>query len=268
MIRLPDLAPKTATLGALAGWQGEVDSAASYAKQVSEAKRLFKLRNVTKNKIFADVKIVLERMCSGARRCVYCEDSAADEVEHVRPKDLYPEAVFRFENYVYACGPCNGPKNNRFAILPNGKTEVVDVSRARGAKVVRPAAGKPAFIDPRREDPLAIMMLDVKDTFFFVPTAAEGSRESLRARYSIEVLRLNREVLVTARRNAFDNYLARLEQFVNEKNGRNRADVLQRYAEALARESHPSVWAEMKRQANELPELAALFQKAPEARKF
>ena len=33
-------------------------------------------------------------MCAGAKRCMYCEDSAADEVEHHLPKNLYPEFVF------------------------------------------------------------------------------------------------------------------------------------------------------------------------------
>ena len=28
-------------------------------------------------------------MCSGAERCHYCEDSKADEVEHLLPKDAY-----------------------------------------------------------------------------------------------------------------------------------------------------------------------------------
>ena len=54
----------------------------------------------------------LSAMCHGPRRCMYCEDSAADEVEHFRPTDLYPEFVFAWMNYLYACGPCNVRKKN------------------------------------------------------------------------------------------------------------------------------------------------------------
>lgn len=39
------------------------------------------------HQIFADVRRVLDEMCSGPRRCGYCEDSCADEIEHIRPKD-------------------------------------------------------------------------------------------------------------------------------------------------------------------------------------
>jgi hypothetical protein len=35
-----------------------------------------------------------------------------DEAEHINPKDLYLERVFDWANYLYACGPCNGPKSN------------------------------------------------------------------------------------------------------------------------------------------------------------
>lgn len=80
-------------------YQKDVDTKLDYAQRVSAAKRLFKLRNISKNKTFQLVRATLDKMCSGARRCCYCEDSCADEVEHIRPKDLYPELVFVWENY-------------------------------------------------------------------------------------------------------------------------------------------------------------------------
>lgn len=94
MIQLPDQALDVATSTALRRFQAEVDAAGDYPAQVAEAKRLFGLRNARGNATFDEIKRVLDRMCSGARRCAYCEDSAADEVEHVRPKDLYPDVVF------------------------------------------------------------------------------------------------------------------------------------------------------------------------------
>jgi hypothetical protein len=131
MILLPDIALAEEAAAELRALQAEVDAAGSYADQVAEGKRLFELRNRRGNAIFDEVKRTLERMCAGARRCAYCEDSAADEVEHVRPKDLYPQVVFAWRNYVYACGPCNGPKGSHFAVLGADGVTAVEVSRKR-----------------------------------------------------------------------------------------------------------------------------------------
>ena len=97
--------------------QRHVNDAGSYADQVAEAKRLFAQHNKRGDAAFDEVKQLLDRTCPGIRRCHYCQDSCADEVEHMRPKDLYPREVFQWANYLYACGPCNGPKNNRYAVI-------------------------------------------------------------------------------------------------------------------------------------------------------
>src|SRR5437867_3043275 len=109
MIRLPSVLLPPLALQSLQGYQREIDMVRDYAKRVEAAERLFKSRNKTSNNTFRAVRLKLHEMCSGARRCCYCEDSFADEVEHVRPKSLYPEHVFVWENYLYSCGPCNGP---------------------------------------------------------------------------------------------------------------------------------------------------------------
>lgn len=86
MIRLPDIAlPDEAEQG-LRAYQAEVDGETDYAAQVDAGKKLFKARNSKGNQVFDAVKIALDQMCSGARRCAFCEDSLADEVEHLRPK--------------------------------------------------------------------------------------------------------------------------------------------------------------------------------------
>ncbi len=113
MIQLPDMPFPASVRRQLRRWQSEIDGLATYADRVTEADRRFKQRNTAKNATFKAVREALDHMCSGGRRCAYCEDSAADEVEHVKPKALYPEDCFRPQNHVYACGPCNGPKNNQ-----------------------------------------------------------------------------------------------------------------------------------------------------------
>ena len=244
----------------LAEYQRNVDEKCSYPEQVKAAKTLFKSRNRKGNRTFAAVRNELADLCSGSRRCMYCEDSVADEVEHFRPKDLYPEVVFAWMNYLYACGPCNGGKNNKFVVIHDAGA-FVDVTRPYKAPVVRPASGDAALIDPRRENPLDFLMLDLRDTFEFTPIADAGTQDCERASYTIEVLRLNdREYLVKARKTAFENYCALLERYGRERDPRRRCVVMR----AIRDNNHPTVWWEMKRQQQRCEELADLFAHAPE----
>ncbi len=266
MIRLPDIPLSSAAQRQLERWQAEVDGLASYAERVDAAKQRFAQRNTARNKTFAEVRRQLRTMCSGAQRCGYCEDSAADEVEHIWPKDLYPELVFAWRNYLYACGLCNGPKNNRFAVFPPRARKPVEVSRAQGKPVKPPRKGAPVLIDPRHEDPMQFLILDLRGTFFFEPLARKGQKEHARADYTRTILRLNdREYLPVARGDAFKAYRALLSEYgALRERGASPADLQQRI-HAIQRGTHPTVWREMKRQQRQLPELRELFRKAPEA---
>jgi uncharacterized protein (TIGR02646 family) len=266
MIQLPSLPLAQTALDKLVEYQDAVDDAPTYAERVERAKKLFAQRNTKTNATFREVKRVLDAMCSGARRCCYCEDSMADEVEHIRPKDLYPELVFAWTNYLYACGPCNGPKNNQFAVFPVGSDVPLEVSRGRNGPVVPPASGDEVLIDPRREDPTAFMVLDLRSTFRFVELAPEGTRDHARAEYTIRVLGLNaRDVLPRARREAYDDYVARIVKYRTDRDAGASAADLRAQADALVRKQHPTVWREMKRQAVRIPALQALFAAVPEA---
>lgn len=265
MIRLPDIPLPGPAAQQLVSWQAEVDALGSHAARVEAAKRLFKQRNTARNRTFAEVRRQLTAMCSGAQRCGYCEDSAADEVEHIRPKDLYPELVFAWRNYLYACGPCNGPKNNQFAVIPRGARKPVEVSPKPGAPSRPPPKGEPALIDPRGEDPMAYLALDLQGTFLFEPNARKGTRDYARADYTRSVLRLNRELLLVARAEAFTAYRARLSEYITQRErGAPKAALLRRI-QAIQLAAHPTVWSEMKRQQRHHRELRALFREAPEA---
>jgi uncharacterized protein (TIGR02646 family) len=265
MIQLPDIALAAGAAEGLQVYQAEVDAIADYPARVAAAARLFEARNRVGNAVFDEVKRVLDRMCSGARRCAYCEDSLADEVEHVRPRTLYPDVVFAWRNYVYACGPCNGPKRSHFAVFVDNATTSVDVARRRGDPIVPPPDGTPVLIDPRTEDATALMTLDLAGTFYFQPLQPEGTRAHERARYTIKALGLNaRDALVRARRAAFRDYVAHLHKYVNQRAaGAEPPQLADVRAEILQRQ-HPTVWREMQRR-HEMPELRPLFAAAPEA---
>jgi uncharacterized protein (TIGR02646 family) len=266
MIRVPAAYLPVETLEGLKNYQDTVDGQLTYALRVAVAKSEFQRRNIKRNKIFRSVHHGLDSMCRGARRCMYCEDSVADEIEHYRPKDLYPELVFAWGNYLYSCGPCNGPKRNFFAIFANPAGEIVELNRQFGQPITEPPVGHPLLIDPRTEDPLTLLRLDIIDTFLFQELHAEGTQEHMRAKYTVRVLHLNdREFLRVSRENAFIGFRSMLRDYVFGRDVGKEQAYLDRIKSAILHNHHPTVWAEMKRQKENLPELKVLFEVAPEA---
>ncbi len=275
MIQLPDVKPDQRILNSLQEWQDVVNGQTGFEEQSALAKTSFSQKNKKGNHTFDEVKKALTQMCSGARRCVYCEDSVVDEVEHIYPKDLYPEKVFDWNNYVYACGNCNGPKNNKFAVFRSDTEEFQTVNPPHGTPAIRPPAGEAVLINPRVENPLEYCMLDLEDTFKFVIIKPKGSKDYQRATYTFEeVLRLShveREFLRQARQEAFHDYSARLRTYVQFRDAGKPQQQLDNMIDQLKKKGHPTVWKEMQRyhRLNRLIEidrdLDTLFQQAPEA---
>lgn len=250
----------------LQGYQRDLDALPTYAEKVAAARREFKNKNKPTNQAFCEVKRTLEEMTTGAARCMYCEDSLASEIEHYRPKALYPERTFDWFNYLYACGSCNRNKGDRFAVFSSELGEVLDVTRRRNAPIAPPAAGAAVLLDPRHDDASRLLRLDLVDTFFFVPLPALGAAEDQRARYTIETLKLNeRDALVAQRREYFHAYAASLEAYQSCRDrGASAEELAQRRAQ-IQHMGHPTVWLEMRRQHGLHPRLRALFAASPEA---
>ena len=267
MIALPPRALPAATALSLAKHQAMVDNTTgTYADRVAKAKSLFSEKNTPSDPLFRIIRAELTAMCSGAMRCVYCEDSARDQVEHFRPKTLYPESAFEWENYAYTCGRCNRIKLDKFAVFRNSDGAFEDVTRARHASIVPPTPGRPVFLFGRVDDPLEFLELDLVDTFYFVPRAGLSAENARRAEYTREELKLNsRDELPIARRQAYEDFRARVSEYCLHRD----ADVAPRelvvLRDNLRRCNHPTVWLEMKRQRTSIAELRQLFANAPEA---
>lgn len=49
---------------------------------------------------------------------MYCESKISHvyygDIEHIRPKSIYPHLEFKWENLGYICAKCNGEKSNKF----------------------------------------------------------------------------------------------------------------------------------------------------------
>jgi hypothetical protein len=140
------------------------------------------------------------------------------------------------------------------------------VARGPNDPVKPPRPGRHALIDPRKEDPLEFIELDLVDTFLFVEAAPAGTDDWVRAHYTIELLHLNdRDHLPTARARAYAAYRAFLMQYATEQAAGASATELRRIKHDLLGQPHPTVWEEMKRQHATIPELAAVFTQVPAA---
>lgn len=112
-------------------------------------------------------------------KCAYCESEieyvAYPHIEHFKPKSLYPEFCFSWENLMLACPRCNHEKRDFFPQENEGGP----------------------FINPTREDP--------NDFFLFEYDQETGTanvipkENSPRASVTIERIGLNRPELVKRR---------------------------------------------------------------------
>jgi uncharacterized protein (TIGR02646 family) len=267
MIQLSsEIKPSETTLAKLAEYQKEIDDLLTFAEQSAKGKLLFSKHNKKGNTTFDAIKISLDLMCSGARRCCYCEDSQADEVEHIYPKNIYPNLVFSWKNYLYACGICNGPKSDKFAVFRYSDGVFENVQPTRNVPITKPMDGETVLINPRTENPLDFLWLDLSGTFQFTELSEdEETKDFIRAKYTLETLGLRRDILTKARKEAFGDYKARLRAYIHGKEKGISSATLDVMVEEIKTKQHPTVWAEMKRQHKLFPELNRLFEEAPEA---
>lgn len=263
MLYLKSKSLSTEATNLLLQYQNAVDAKASFIDKVTEGKRLFSQYNKKTNVAFKVIRETLAEMSGGTIRCNYCEDSNANQVEHIHPKNFYPDKCFSWENYCYACGPCNQPKSDRFAIFEDSTGLEINFSNL--PQNTQPPMGEALLIDPRTESPLEFLFLDTSNTFKFVPFK-ESPKDIRRANYTIEILGLNsRSYLVKARKIAFDNFKSRLFEYVHKKESGASPSELKSLIESLKSEHHQTVWHEIIRQRSLHSEINSLFNRASEA---
>lgn len=275
MLPLAAVRPVQATLNQLSRMQRAVDDSGDYPARVKKAGSAWNGKTSTPAKAAAitDVRATLAASCVGPVRCHYCEDSEANEIEHVRPKSLFPQSVFVWENFLYACGACNRPKSNRYGYLDGGT--VRDFERRSGQPVVPPPDLPDALIDPRREDPTELLELDLGGvtpdglvlgtaTFEFGPAFGLDDAAVARVAHTIRLLDLNRTAVVLARANAFGGFRAKLREYVQIRKDGAPDDTLRVLREGILETPHLTVFFEMRRQQAHLPFMQELVADAPE----
>lgn len=225
--------------------QAEINAQATFEESVN----LAKLRFDQKPKpLFTRIRAALQSVSGDLVRCGYCEDSCADEVEHVWPKNFFPNRTFDYTNYLFSCGICNPAKSDKFSVRHNELWIDLPSQRKVSGFVVPPSANA-RFIDPLTESPLDFLWLDiVGGTLMFVPIHDEGTLEYDRADFTINTLRLNRKVLVEARKNAYQGFRDRIFRYVECKLSNEDQAELDRRLFDLRRAPHQTVRMEMSRQ--------------------
>ncbi len=131
----------------------------------AQAKRLWddKTNSNPRKKAFAEIRKVLGEMASGLDRCMYCEDSRGSDIDHYRPKSVYPSDTFRWDNYLLLCSTCNSKyKKDEF---PVGES------------------GEPLLLNPTTDEPAHHLEL--------YPSNGKFRGKTARGRVTIDLLNLN-----------------------------------------------------------------------------
>jgi len=271
--------------------QNEIDALPNYKARVKQAKILWQNKKKTnaQKAAFNRVEKELQKIAIGTNNyCNYCEANVGTTIEHIYPRGLFPNKTFVWENYLWTCKQCNGKhKVSQFQIFKAiHSAEIVNL--VKDYKFVRPLNEDAVFINPRIEDPLDYLQLDLTSGLFQSKEKNTATRAYKRATYTIETLQLNlRKGLVNNRQKAYQNYQNLLQQYIDIQKSTSSELLFSIYPisskikktsleaqksqtslglqKTLLNQAHPTVWKEMQRQMATIPTLQKLFQELPEA---
>lgn len=138
-------------------------------------------------------------------KCMYCESKISHtyygDVEHIKPKDSFPELEFDWGNLGYACAKCNGSKSNKHdEELP--------------------------FINPFEENPNEFIV--AAGHFLF------QKRGNPRAEMTIYEIGLNRPGLLERRMERMEAIANLVDKFERERNERLKSLIAQELKNAIA----------------------------------
>lgn len=266
--------------------QQRVNNEPSFDKKTKKVQSLWNSKGGKKGKdAFTKIGEVLYSLTIFEGLCNYCEQSEANDIEHIDPKSFFPEKAFVWENYLLACKQCNsGLKLDKCHVL-NLNNELVEVIRGS-----QPPFHNVAFINPRLEDPGQFMLLNLQ-SFKFEILPGLSRRDENRVKSTLDILELNnRDPLIQARKSAGQHYFEKLDRLVRMLEVRtkkqlknllnpfdNRFDftkTLKQLKEELkdshriyiSKYQHPSVWHSIKVIESQVDlRWQTLFNKLPEA---
>ena len=118
----------------------------------------------------------LQAMMGPRQRCMYCLDSHGADIEHFRPKAIYPKRMYQWPNLLLCCTECGRFKGNQF-----------------------PMSGKQALlIDPTREDPWKHLDFDPVTGNISARFDLQLNDWSAKGTATVDVLQLDRREALSA----------------------------------------------------------------------
>lgn len=237
------------------------------------------------NALWMAVKTCLVDAGDGVGSCHYCERSKSGEIEHIRPKNHYPNEAFDFANYVFSCGDCNRLKGDRWAVCEPGLDKPTHLRKTKkGVAPTEPPLGENLFLDLRTEDPLDFYYLDI-DTGKVVDRPDIKGVALMKATYTRELLDLNSErsrksnsdkekdALLRARRNHARNLIRLVEDYSRKVGKGASPSELKALTNELTETPFRMVWYQMVKQTtlavvvnDQIRQLKDLLDKHPELR--
>ena len=235
--------------------QTRVNAEPDHAARHQTARRLF---GDKRGRAFEEIRARLAAISPPGSACFYCERDRYRDIDHVRPIRHFPEACFDWQNHVYACSICNqDAKRDQYAVIDaSGELIAFDRSATPEAQ----PAGIPALIDIRREDPLDFLGLDLETGLFVALGADDTARR--RGRYTFDLFNLDGDVLSRDRRHARRHFIAYLTRHADARR-KGDAAAAERALNEIRELPHPTVLAEIRRQAPANPRLAPLLENLP-----
>lgn len=144
--------------------------------------------NARQSKWFKPILVNLQEMSGIGQRCMFCSGSESSQIEHFRPKAIFPLESMNWENFLWVCGICNQSKGDRFP--PNTEAGV-------------------SLINPVDEDIWEFFFID---EFGNLSARWRTDLNDLdpRAVKTVEILALDRDALQESRQHRLDDLKKRI----------------------------------------------------------
>ncbi len=139
----------------------------------------------------------LQKIMGMRERCMYCLDSHGSDIEHFRPKAVYPKRMFRWRNVLLCCTECGRFKGNQFPL--QGK--------------------RPLLIDPSKEEPWRYLDFDADTGNICARFDPHDNAYCLKGEKTVEILQLDRrEALSTGYLKTYHRISNKIRRFLDESN--------------------------------------------------
>ena len=273
----------------LADLQADVDAQVDRSLQYELARELWNARKnkISHKPIWEEIASKLNQAHPRPGLCQYCEYDRNSPMEHYYPKVHFPERSFQWDNYLLVCAYCNSVcKGTKFAVFSPAGSEIYVEEDIKPF----PPSHDAVLINPRTEDPQDYILIDL-GTGILLPTPGTDARGQKKAVYTINLLHLNKnDNLVRYRKKAYAGYLQKLEEYANVSAAIDFPALLTSLSPAkrvvvsqisgfevekqrisnlikadILDDPFPSVWRAIKAQRDEIPHIADLFRRVPEA---